>query len=379
MGWIDRQSIPVWHTTGNHTVYNKISEVIFYEALNPPRNGPPEQEGLSYWVRQNDLFMVFINTVWSDLGGEGHVETAWLSAVLEQHADAKYKFVIGHHPAYPVNGFSGPYQRHIGPEHVDVFWTCLVDAGVLAYWCSHILAFDVQVPRGVLQICTAGAGTAHRMPDGIEYLHCVQAALDETGLRYQVFDTNGAVRERLPWPIYISPHREWRALEAGENEAPIVGRIDSERLLMLCFSGRAGRPPISDAQTLLSAFSLEVLEPFWIGLRGPKQRLTAVIGDQPGRSPHYWLGPQIEPDSNFDLHLLVHSSMGPGGLLYRFGPDDPWSSLTVASATGPEQLNWPERWSVGQGQGGSGDRPFRGTDLNVQWQSFAARPCIAEA
>jgi hypothetical protein len=156
MGWIDRQSIPVWHTTGNHTVYNKISEVIFCEALNPPRNGPPEQEGLSYWIRRNDLFMVFINTVWSDLGGEGHVETAWLSAVLEQHADAKYKFVIGHHPASPVNGFSGPYQRHIGPEHVDVFWTCLVDVGVLAYWCSHILAFDVQVHRGYFKFAQQG-------------------------------------------------------------------------------------------------------------------------------------------------------------------------------------------------------------------------------
>jgi hypothetical protein len=36
MGWIDRQSIPVCHTTGNHTVYNKIGEVIFCEALNPP-------------------------------------------------------------------------------------------------------------------------------------------------------------------------------------------------------------------------------------------------------------------------------------------------------------------------------------------------------
>ena len=50
--------------------------------------------------------------------------------------------------------------------------------GVLASICSHILAFDVQVHEGVLQLLTAGAGTAHRMPEGIEYLHCVQVSLD---------------------------------------------------------------------------------------------------------------------------------------------------------------------------------------------------------
>ncbi|MGY3440120.1 hypothetical protein [Bradyrhizobium sp. USDA 4473] len=71
----------------------------------------------------------------------------------------------------------------------------------LPIYAATILAFDVQVHRGVLQICTAGAGTAHRMPEGVEYLHCVQATLDQRGLRYQVLDTEGAVREQLAWPL----------------------------------------------------------------------------------------------------------------------------------------------------------------------------------
>ncbi len=205
-------------TTGNHTTYDPASEAVFREVLHHlPRNGPPGQEGLSYWVRRGDLLLVFVHTLWTGLGGEGHVETKWLRTILHQHADARHKLVLGHHPVHPVNGFSGPYQREIGPEHAPAFWDTLVEAGVLAYLCSHILAFDVQVHRGVLQICTAGAGTLHRMPEGIEYLHCIQAALDAEGLRYQVLNTEGRVRERLSWPFVLPPERQWHALPAGEQ------------------------------------------------------------------------------------------------------------------------------------------------------------------
>ena len=201
MGWLDRAPTPLWHTTGNHTAYDEMSEDVFREVLQLPHNGPAGQDGLSYWVRRGDLLMVFVHTLWTGLGGEGHVETDWLETVLAEHADARHKLVLGHHPVFPVNGFSGTYQREIGHEYADRFWNILVGADVLAYVCSHILAFDVQVHRGVLQICTAGAGTAHRMPEGVEYLHCVQAALDGDGLRYHVLDTDGVVRERLQWPL----------------------------------------------------------------------------------------------------------------------------------------------------------------------------------
>nr|WP_249806735.1 metallophosphoesterase [Bradyrhizobium sp. 1] len=197
MAWLDRTAIPVWHTTGNHTTYDLMSEAVFRTLLDLPKNGPPGQAGLSYFVRREDLLMVFVNTLWSGLGGEGHVEIDWLEATLRAHGDARHKLVLGHHPVFPVNGFTGTYQREIGHEYARPFWDVLVNENVLAYLCSHILAFDVQAHSGVLQICTAGAGTAHRMPEGVEYLHCVQAALDEQGLRCQVLDIDGAVRESL--------------------------------------------------------------------------------------------------------------------------------------------------------------------------------------
>jgi hypothetical protein len=341
-----------------------MSEAIFSEVLNMPRNGPPGQEGLSYWVRRDDLLMVFVHTLWSGIGGEGHVETAWLRETLRQHSDARHKLVIGHHPVHPINGFSGPYQREIGPEHASTFWAILVEAGVLAYVCGHILAFDVQVHQGVLQICTAGAGTAHRMPEDVEYLHCVQAVLDADGLRYQVVDASGVAREGLHWPVQNPPTERWCALPAGVSPALLTGALGHGRFVMLRLTGRAAENAAS-AQTILSAFSPGALARLWIGIRGPAQTLTVIIGRKSGRSPHYWLGPRLAPGHQFSLDLLFYPDMGPGGVVYRSGESESCPSLTAASATGPEQLDWPECWSVGHAEGGPFDRRFLGTDLKV--------------
>ncbi|MGK9231361.1 metallophosphoesterase [Inquilinus limosus] len=365
MGWLDRRATPIWHTTGNHTAYDEMSEAVFRDVLDLPRNGPPGQEGLSYWVRRGDLLMVFVHTLWTGLGGEGNVETDWLRRVLAQHADARHKLVVGHHPVHPINGFSGPWQREIGPEHALEFWSILVEAGVLAYVCSHILAYDVQVHDGVLQLCTAGAGTAHRMPEGVEYLHCVQAALDAQGLRCQVLDTDGRIRERLEWPLPPIPDEAWRILPAGDSAAPLTGRLEAGGFVAFRFAGRAAPAGTSAAQTLVSAFDPGSLAPLWIGLRGPRQILTVILGREPGRSPFYWHGPALTPEGSFDIRLLLHPDIGPGGIMCRFDGETGWSSLAAASASGIERLDWPGRWSVGHGQRGPADRRFRGTGLKV--------------
>ena len=90
------------------------------------------------------------------------------------------------------------------------------------------------------------------MPEGIEYLHFVQAALDARGLRYQVLDTAGRVRERLTWPL-LPPSEQWDALPAGEIAALVTGRHD-DRIVAFRFSGQTAPKEISAAQTLMSAF-----------------------------------------------------------------------------------------------------------------------------
>lgn len=371
MSWLDRNTIPLYHTTGNHTTYDPASEAVFRRVLaHLPHNGPPGQEGLAYFVRREDLLLIFVNTLWSGLGGEGRVETAWLEQTLNQQADATYKLVFGHHPVYSVNGFSGAYQRDIDAENGRAFWDVLVRHQVLAYVCSHILAFDVQVHGGVLQILTAGAGTMPRMPEGVEYLHCVQAALDARGLRYQVLDTSGRVREWLKWPLEIPPSTTWEQFEGGAQKASVLVGKKLEttqahfavwRFSGICPPGVSGQP-----QTLLCGWNNDqALAPIWIGVRGSEQRLCVLLSPVPGRSPHLWLGPVLAPDKPFDIQIGLHSGMGPGGILWRWHDTMPWSSLIGASAWGAERVIWPRYWTIGHDQHSSGSAPFRGTNLEV--------------
>tara|TARA_B100001105_G_C22273774_1_gene392176 strand:- start:280 stop:888 length:609 start_codon:yes stop_codon:yes gene_type:complete len=200
------------------------------------------------------------------------------------------------------------------------------------------------------------------MPEGIEYLHAVQAALDDDGLRYQVLDADGVVRERLSWPLEVPPVEHWRALDEA--------RFGRDRIAAFRFTGRAAAAGTSTLQTFLSAFTPGRRAPFWVGLSGPAQRLLAILEPEPGRSPHYWVGPSLTADAPFDIQLLVHPGMGPGGLLYRLSDDDAWSSLSAASAWGAERLDWPDAWSIGHGQQGPDDRTFLGRDLAVSAETL---------
>ena len=143
MAWLDRDDIPLYHTTGNHTTYDPVSESVFRDVMaHLPPHGP---DGLSFFLRLGDLLLVFVNTLNSGTGGEGTVSTEWLDAVLQRNWDARHKLVFGHHPVWVVNGYAGDYQRVIERDNGRRFWDALLRHDVLAYFCSHILAFDVQV------------------------------------------------------------------------------------------------------------------------------------------------------------------------------------------------------------------------------------------
>lgn len=366
MGWLDRHATPLYHTTGNHTVYDTMSEAVYRDVMQHlPQNGPVGQENLSYYVRHKDLLLVFVDTMNQAQGGEGRVETAWLAQVLAQHDDATYKFVFGHHPVFSVNGFAGAFQRDVG-ENGRSFWNLLARHRVIAYFCSHILAFDVQVHDGVLQILTAGAGTLHRMPEGIEYLHCVQAAVDQSGLRYQVLDDKGSVREWLSWPIPLPPSSEWSLCDDefmipnANSDAPT-----SVQFVVWRITGQCAEKEQSAAQTLLCGWEDDALAPIWIGLRGAEQRVVVSLSPKRGRSPHYWLGPTLTSGQPFDIQIAIHTGMGPGGLLWRQNDTAAWHSLRGASAWGAERLRWPTNWHVGHGQNGKQSAPFQGSSLTI--------------
>jgi hypothetical protein len=366
MKWQKDAKIPLYLTTGNHTVYDDMSESVFREVLSQvPQNGPRGQGGLSYAVRRGDLLLACLNTVWSGLGGEGHVETDWISDVLHEHRDAAFKLVVGHHPIHAVNGYTAPCQHIVSPDLGAQLWAIFRDNGVLAYVAAHILAFDAQVHDGVLQLTTAGGGAKHRMPEGAEYLHCVQAALDAQGLQYQVLDVDGQVREGLRWPVVL-PRGPWSGLSTGAPvRAGLVSGTPQAPVFLWRVAGRAAADGTAE-QTLLSATDPDGLPALWIGLRGPQQTLTVTLKNPvPGRTRGYWQGPDVRPGSEFEFQVMVHADMGPGGVLYRLGDGGPWSSLRSSSPWGAERLALPDHLTIGHAGAGAADRPFLGQHLSV--------------
>ena len=369
MAWLDTASISLYNSTGNHTTYSPMSERVFAEMFpHLPRNGAPNQDGLSYFIRRDDLLLVFVHTLCGNLGGEGHVETQWLEQTLKQNADAKYKLVIGHHPVFPVNGYAGNYGRTIGAEYTETFWNILKQQNVAAYLCSHILAFDTQIHDGILQITTAGAGTRYRMPEDIEYLHAVQMAIDEQGIHYQVIDDDGKTRERLNWPFQLPPSDQWQPLKSAQQNAPITGNFTADKtnpaIISLHIKGTTPHKNTGKRQTILSASTPDGFhEPFWLGLAGQNQKLSLFLQPQAGRSPHHWYGPKLGNGKNFDIQVAIHTGLAAGGIMYRLADDQPWSSFESSSPWGAERLNWPKHWSVGNNA--EQDLPFQGANLTV--------------
>lgn len=345
--WTRQRKIPLYQSTSNHNTHNFLSEANF-RKFHPdlPLNGRGDQKGLAYWVRRGNLLYVsvhhpIINENYRpdfDFG-----DMRWLDEVLTQNADAAYKLVSGHYPVWRVNGYTG---MSLPRKDWEPFWSTLRKHHVDAYLTSHVLAFDVQVRDGVLQICSGGAGPSV-MPAETEGTHAVQVALDRQGLRYQVLNTEGRVRESLVWP-FLPPEdaswqqgpKHWQPMD-GDQPVPL-GSAPQERILLYRISNVGYFPnPHEQRIDLLAGFNgdqptLKV----WIDLLSLRLHVTLDIENV---GPQHWVGPLVDLRRNkFDVQLALHPGMGPGGVLWRWSDSSPWNSMETTAAHGLEALKWPQ-------------------------------------
>ncbi|MGY3440119.1 MULTISPECIES: hypothetical protein [unclassified Bradyrhizobium] len=135
-------------------------------------------------------------------------------------------------------------------------------------------------------------------------------------------------------------------------------------VVALKLSGRTAAG-VAAPQTLLCTPVPDMIAPLWLGLRGPNQTLTLILGRERGRSPHYWIGPDLGADSDFGLDVALYPDMGPGGVLWRHSGEARWTSCTAISATGLERFSWPADWRVGHGEGGPDHKRYAGPRLDV--------------
>ena len=299
MAWLDQDRIPFYNTTGNHTTYDHMSEAVFADVFRHlPRNGPADQMGLSYFIRRGDLLLVFVNTLWSGLGGEGYVETDWLKHTLTSHSDAKRKVVVGHHPAFAVNGFSGANSRQIAPECADEFWSILIENNVFAYLCSHILAFDVQ-------------GSCRHIAN--HQRRCGDRSSHAGGNRIFALCPGGDRHPRAALPGRRLQLRRSRAASMATNSAArpkarpkecVDKELDGFSSIhrneqsvdpeMITWRIKGVADTCQRPQTLLAgSCDPGDLPVIWVGFTGREQGVTVTMAPQAGRSPHYWFGPKL--------------------------------------------------------------------------------------
>ena len=365
-----------YHSTSNHNLYDLQSAVAWRKVFAwLPQNGPKGQEGLAYWARDDNLLLVVTNTPGFPPREGAHLEWQWLDEALSAHADAAIKIVVGHHPVHPVNG----YDRHPmwcpSPDERHAFWDVLVRHEVLAYICSHVIAYDVQVHQDVLQLCTAGAGTQYgpggAMPGATEYLHFVECVASHGRLAAQTRDVDGRVREWLDWPLQLPADHQWSRLDpsrgdgAAPSHSPLGDGLDMDVVAWRIRGTSAGHRTLQDQVLVCGTELFDAAPRILIALAGGTARVTVALAAEPAANPQIWLGPPIAPGTAFDMTIALHPGMGPGGCLLRLGSDGPWTSLATSTSTGPGSLTWPKDWTVGHGPNGPDDRPFSGGMLAV--------------
>jgi hypothetical protein len=372
----------VYHLTSNHSLYDSASLEVWREVFAfLPDNGPPGQEKLAFWARHGEALLVFLNTLGAMPNGEAQLEWTWLNEVLNAHRDAAIKLVFGHHPIHAVNGYARYPMWRADPAEGGRLWDVLVRHRVAAYFCSHIIAFDVQVHQGVLQVCTAGAGTRYgpggAMPGCAEYLHFVEAAVSPAALTLRSRDIEGRVREAMRWPMGLPQDDRWLDLadiRALSELAPgaRLGEAVGEGFVAFRLRGVVADAASEDDQILFCGWNDSDAAPsIQLALSAGAHRLTLSLFLEAGRPPIAWLGPRLAARSAFELDLALRPSMGPGGCLVRLGAQ-PWSSMTGEAAEGAADLVWPKRWSIGCGPSGARDRRFLGADLTARAATSAA-------
>ena len=378
-GWVKARSFPVYHLTSNHNTYDAMSEWVFREVFpDLPRNGPSNDLGLSYTVLRDDLLLIFTNSATARLG-PGRIEIDWIAEVLARHRDVPHKLVFGHYPVLPVNGYTQYPLWRIPPDEGDALWRLLVDHDVMAYVCSHVIAYDVRVRDGVLQICSAGAGTRYGptgdfMRGASEFFHFLDCSLGDGNLHCDVIDELGYRRRRLRWPL----ERLGRtALAATNQESRVTADLRvPEKFAWLRFDIEATKSDdavvTADRETFLCGYDIDEGPPtIWVGRE--QAQLVVEIVLWPGGPVGRWVLRSFTGCARFALEILP--AMGPGGVVARLDGGPP-SSLLTNVAEDLDRVRWPRRWCLGHGPSGATDEPYGGR-VDATYGYEADNPALA--
>ena len=158
--------IPLYVIRGNHEdgggnipIPALLNDYRTLVAADMPKNGPPEQENLTYSVTHNNVKFIALDEYYPNNGVKETVNQTWLDEQLTNDP-GKSLFVVGHTPAYNVTTDDDEFRSGLAvhPAERDIFWNSLVNNHVLAYFCGHVHTYVRTESRGVQQVLVGNGG-----------------------------------------------------------------------------------------------------------------------------------------------------------------------------------------------------------------------------
>lgn len=128
----------------------------FTAMMGMPRNGPENHIGRSFFVREENLLVITLDT-FEDAGERfaytvGDVQLEWMDRVLTEHADAQFVLVQGHLPIVgPVRSKNSSASMLKGGTD-SALWKLMVKHQVDAYLCGEHHRITVHEQDGIWQI-----------------------------------------------------------------------------------------------------------------------------------------------------------------------------------------------------------------------------------
>ena len=132
---------------GNHETYGEVNtpgpdyakywtENIANILTQIPKNGPPNEVGMTYSFRWNNPLnnALIIGLDEDNVTAPQQVNQTWLNAQMQAN-NLPFTFVYGHYPAFGLGNEANYLSDH--PAARDAFWKSLGDNSVNIYFCGH--------------------------------------------------------------------------------------------------------------------------------------------------------------------------------------------------------------------------------------------------
>ncbi len=170
------KDVRIYPVIGNHTFVNTRAVQLFREHFNIQDSAPLESYQWAYAVNVEHTQFIVLASGLFERRYRGYRQGVlsmplldWLEKELRTNPESiRYRFVIGHMPAYSSRATEGIYvglDKDLARR--DAFWRVLRDNNALGYFSSHEPLYDRLNRDGVWQIISGGAGVI-KNGDGAE-------------------------------------------------------------------------------------------------------------------------------------------------------------------------------------------------------------------